>query len=344
MRRGSRFTGSGRDQQMSVAVAHVVLLFAVANDPSSEIVARAAANSLATPFTASPAVVLRLVPQPPAHSRVDALTRETKADAVIFLTCARAGCASASLRANGAGEQPTSQKLRFAPRDDLAQRGRAIGLLASTLLPAGWSRIGSAPDSAKNTEPGAPPPVALVPDIDANAVPASAPPWAFETAAAVFAGTSGGLSDFGLTLAAERVLAGRWAARIALKLELGETPEDTGTLRGVGAALGVMWTSPSLARPRHFGVGARADAVAMGRQVRLNTTETNEQSSLSLGADAVGLVGYSLSPSATLLGGLGAEILAGGPSVSDDDDPMPRRRASPSRFRIVAEIGLLARF
>jgi hypothetical protein len=332
---------------MNTAVAHVVLLLTVTSDPSSEVVARAAVEALKAPFNQSLQVVLRLVAAAPDRPQAAALTAAAGADAVVVLTCTRPGCARADLRV-AVGAEPTAERtVRFGSRDELAERGRAIGLLASTVLPDAWSRDGDAPTPAREAAPDAAAPVvpAMV-DAEETSRPAPTPRWAFETTGGLFGGAANGVSEVGLTLAAQRALLGRLTARIALKLELGETPGETGVSRGVGAALGIGWTSAGLGNPGHFGIGARADAIALERRVRLNTdTQMAEGSALALGCDAVALVGLALSPGAALLAGVGAEILGNGAFGSGDkDDDRALRSAAPAQFRLITELGILARF
>jgi hypothetical protein len=151
------------------------------------------------------------------------------------------------------------------------------------------------------------------------------------------------VSDLGLTLAIRRAVAGRWAARAALKLELGDLPGGGGTVRALGGGLGVGWTSAGLERPGHFGVGARADFIGVYRESRLSmTTETERFGSVALGADAMGLCGYALSPGAAVVAGAGAEALFTVGRSSDDDAAL--QRTTPSNVRFVAELGILARF
>jgi hypothetical protein len=342
---------------MSAAAAHVVLLLTVTGDPSSEVVSRAAAASLAAPFVEPPRVVLRAVAASEARAPGPTLERlggADGADVVVVLACARPGCARATLRVSSGGAPPITKVVRFGPRDQLAERGRALGLLASTFLPDGWSRAAPAAGTSGAAEPvaGATPagraaaPPAAPATIDAPLAPlppAATPRWTFETSAGLFAGTSEGVSEAGLTLAAQRTLVGAWAARAALKLELGETPGDAATSRAVGGALGVAWSSAGLARPGHFGLAARADLVAVERKVKLNlATEVEQRSGAAVGGDAMAQVGFALSSGAALVAGLGAELLSQGPTVTDLDDRV--RGAAPPQFRVVGELGMWARF
>jgi hypothetical protein len=195
----------------------------------------------------------------------------------------------------------------------------------------------------------------MAPVVVATAPASSAEPlrarWAIETAATLFTAPSGGPSDFGLALGARRAIAGGLAARLAAKLELGDLPANGGANRGFGGALGLGWTSAGLERPRHFGWGARADFVMLYRRMRLDNVPVEEMpgtlisvtlTSLGLGGDAVGFVGYALSAGTALTAGVGAEMLWSVAGRSDDDVKLANH--APSDLRWIAEIGVLARF
>jgi hypothetical protein len=167
--------------------------------------------------------------------------------------------------------------------------------------------------------------------------------------AALLTTSSGKPSDFGLTLGMRTAIVGGLAARLAAKLELGDLPGGGGSDRGYGGALGLGWTSAGLERPGHFGVGARADFVILYRRlhadsvvVEMMTTAVNLQA-LGIGGDAVGFVGYALSPTTAITAGVGAELLATllGSGTSDD---LKLGASAPNELRWMAEIGVLARF
>jgi hypothetical protein len=329
---------------MAVAPMHVVLLLAVSADPSSTAVSRAAADALAVPFTEPPHVVLRTLPAAPTPTDLAALAREAKADAIVILSCAGKGCATAEVRVEGGGVEPTARSVRFGERDALGERGRAIGLLASTLLPEGWSRtaVGAAPAAPAPPAPAAA--VATVAAIGSTGPPVRPGRWSADTAAALLTNTSGNVSDFGLTLAARRHLAGGWAIRAGLKLELGDLPGEAGSVRSAGALAGVEWTSPGLERPRELGFGARADVIALGRQVRPTMPIDADDASLSdlaLGGDAVGLLGLALSPHAVVVAGAGVEVLGRVAGRGGDDAAVA---PEPPAFRLLVELGFRARF
>jgi hypothetical protein len=329
---------------MAVAPTHVILLLVVSADPSSTSVLRAAADALAAPFSERPQVVLRTSPTAPPTRDVAALARDANADAIVILSCAGKGCASAEVHVEGSGVAPTVRSVRFSERDALGERGRAIGLLASTLLPEGWSRTTTAAAPAVTAPPG---PAAAV--TTAAAIGSTGPPerpdrWGVDTTAALLAGTSGGVSDFGLTIAARRRLARGWAIRAGLKLELGDLPGDRASVRAAGGMAGVQWTSPGLERPRELGFGARADLIALGRKVRLDVDSDGDRvrTDLALGGDAVGIVGLGLSPHAAVVAAAGVEILGSAASSGGGDDAL--LAPDPPAFRFVVELGVAATF
>jgi hypothetical protein len=330
--------------EVSVAATHVVLLLAVAADPSAKVVSRAVVDPLAAPFVERPQVVLRELSELPAGPATEKLMREAKADAVVILTCAGAGCERADVRVTDDVGRTATRSLAFSRDDDLAERGRAVGLLASTLLPDGWTRLppgGTAPSAAAAALP-----VAVV-------TPAASPPpkarWAIETTASLLTAPSAKPSGFGLTLGVRSAIAGGVAVRLAAKLELGDLPGNGGSDRSYGGAFGLGWTSASLERPGHFGAGARADFVLLYRRLHADAvmvdtmvTSVNLQA-LGIGGDAVGFVGYALSSATVLTAGFGAELLATllGSGTSDD---VRLGSSAPNELRWMAEVGVLARF
>jgi hypothetical protein len=329
---------------MAIAPMHVVLLLAVSADPSSAAVSRAAADALAAPFTQPPQVVLRTLPAAPATTEVAALARDAKADAIVILSCSGRGCASAEVRVEGGSVEPTARSVRFGERDALGERGRAIGLLASTLLPEGWSRSepAAAPPPETPRASAADTPAAVA--IGTSAALARPDRWGVDATAALLAGTSDGVSTFGLTIAARRRLTGGWAARAGLKLELGDMPGDSGSARAAGAIAGIQWTSPGLERPGEVGFGARADVIALGRRLRRSMPADPDDTSLAdlvLGGDAVGIVGLALSPHAAVVADAGFEVLGRVAGEGGDDAGLT---PDPPAFRLVVELGIVARF
>lgn len=329
---------------ISVATAHVVLLLAVSADPSAATVSRAAVDALAAPFTEPPRVVLRSLAAAPTPARVSALAREAEADAVVILTCAGDGCAIAEVGIANNGGKPATRTVRFGPRDDLVERGRAIGLLASTFLPDDWSRSHPPVAAAAATPARAGPSgVTVISTAGATGPPARPARWGIDTTGAFLTSMSGG-ADLGLTVAATRIVSGGLAIRAGLKLELGDLPGNGGSLRAVGGLAGLAWTSAGLAQSHHFGWGARADVIAVGRQVRRNASmleADDNRTDLALGGDAVALVGFALSPAAVLLASAGVEVL-GSIAAQTGDDAM--LFGNPPAFRLLGELGILARF
>jgi hypothetical protein len=64
--------------------------------------------------------------------------------------------------------------------------------------------------------------------------------------------------------------------------------------------------------------------------------------SLGIGGDAVGLVGYALSPATVVTAGVGAELLA--TLLGSGNEDVTLGSSAPNELRWLAEIGVLARF
>jgi hypothetical protein len=328
------------------AVAHVVLLLAIARDPASESIAQLTAKAASTPFVEPPRIELRIVSRPPSPAEIKALARETAAEQVVVMTCSGRGCGRAELRAGEAGDGP-SRTIRFEPVDEPNERGRALGLLVSTLLPDGWSRVQPAPGEAATATPregGAVPALATVAPAAAGS---AAEHWGVETEIALLLGSGGSISDGGITLTLHRRLGGGWATRAGFKFELGDLPVAGGTSKSVGAVLGVAWNSASLSRPHRFGFGVRADLLALARFERVNVVdngmnETEAHQMLALGADLTALVGFSVAERTAVFAGLGGEYLPDVTKIGggewDDGGSGPRP------FRLMLQVGVLSRF
>jgi hypothetical protein len=263
----------------------------------------------------------------------------------VILTCAGAGCERAEVRVTDEVGRTVTRSLSFSREDELGERGRAVGLLASTLLPDGWTRLPPG-ESAPGAGPVAAAPV-VVTVPSASAAPRAR--FAIETGAALLTAPSAKPSDFGLSLGIRSTIIGGLAARLAAKLELGDLPGGGGSDRGYGGEIGLGWTSAGLDRPRHFGVGARADFIVLYRQLHADNVpgETGPVSlnlkGVGIGGDAVGFVGYAFSPATAITAGLGAEVLATvlGSGTSDD---VRLGSSAPNELRWVGEVGVLARF
>jgi hypothetical protein len=334
------------------ATAHIVLLLAIARDPASETIAHLTAKAAATPFVEPPRIELRIVPRPPTPGEIDTLAHETAAERVVVMTCTARGCGRAELHATGEGGEGLSRAIHFEPVDEPTERGRALGLLVSTLLPDGWSRIQPAPDPAAtataSTAAAAVPAIAAVAPTASSAASAR---WGLETEIALLMGSPGDVSDGGITLTLNRHLAGGWATRAGLKFELGDLPIAGGTSKALGAVLGVGWTSASLSQPHRFGFGARADLLGLARFERLSViddgmNEVESRDMLALGADVMALVGFSLAERTSVLAGVGGEYLSDVTKIGGGqwDDAPVAGGGSPHPFRLTFQVGVLSRF
>jgi hypothetical protein len=329
-------------------VAHVVLLLAIARDPASESIAQLTAKAAATPFVDPPRIALRIVSRPPSVDELKALAHETGAEQVVVMTCASRACGRAELRAGESGEGP-SRTIRFEPVDEPSERGRALGLLVSTLLPDGWSRVQPAPGPAAAATPAARIAVPAIAAV-APAAPSATARWGVETDIALMLGTAGDISDGGITLTLHRRLADGWSTRAGVQFELGDLPIAGGTSKAVGAVLGVAWNSASLARPHQFGFGARADLLALTRFERFtgldetNHPEVETRQMLALGAELTALGGYSIAERTAVFLGVGGELLPDVTRLGGSGDLEDLQAAPPHPFRLTFQVGVLSRF
>jgi hypothetical protein len=331
------------------AAAHIVLLLAIARDPASETIAHLTAKAAATPFVEPPRIELRIVPRPPTPGEITSLARETAAERVVVMTCTARGCGRAELRATGEGGEGLSRAIHFEPVDEPSERGRALGLLVSTLLPDGWSRVQPAPEPAATATASTSTAVPAIAAVAPAASSAASARWGLETEIAFLMSSPGDVSDGGITLTLNRHLAGGWATRAGLKFELGDLPIAGGTSKALGAVLGVGWTSPSLSQPHRFGFGVRADLLGLARFERLSViddgmNEVESRDMLALGADLMALAGFSLAERTSVLAGVGGEYLSDVTKIGGgqwDDAP---GGGSPHPFRLTFQVGVLSRF
>ena len=328
-------------------VAHVVLLLAIARDPASESVAQLTAKAAATPFVEPPRIALRIVARPPSADELKALARETGAEEVVAMTCAARGCGRAELRAGATGEGP-SRTIRFEPVDEPSERGRALGLLVSTLLPDGWSRVHPAPEAPGRAVASD---GAAVPGIAVSAAAGAATArWGVETDIALLLGNASDISDGGIALTLHRRLSDGWSTRAGLKFELGDLPVAGGTSKAVGAVLGLAWNSASLSRPHQFGFGLRADLLALARFERfsgldeMNHPEVETRQMLALGAELTALGGFSIAERTAVFLGVGGELLPDATRMGGSGDLDDLQAAPPHPLRLTFQVGVLSRF
>jgi hypothetical protein len=328
-------------------VAHVVLLLAIARDPASESIAQLTAKAAATPFVEPPRIELRIVSRQPLPGEIKTIARETAAEEVVVMTCSADGCGRAELRAGESSGGP-SRTIRFEPVDEPSERGRALGLLVSTLLPDGWSRTQPAPGptiTAASREGAAVPAIAAVAPA---ATGGATERWGVETEIALLLGSAGDISDGGITLTLHRRLGDGWSTRAGLKFELGDLTVAGGTSKAVGAVLGVAWNSASLAQPHHFGFGLRADLLALARFERVNVVddamnEVESRQMLALGAEVSALAGFSLAERTAVFLGVGGEVLPDVTTIGGGEwDDVQGAATHP--FRLMLQVGVLSRF
>jgi hypothetical protein len=330
-------------------VAHVVLLLAVARDPASESIAQLTAKAAAAPFVEPPRIELRIVARPPSSGDIKTLARETAAEQVVVMTCLARGCGRAELRAGEAGDGP-SRAIHFEPVDEPSERGRALGLLVSTLLPDDWSRTQPAPAPSATATTAVGVRVPALAAVSTAASSSATARWGLETEIALLLGNASDISDGGITLTLHRHLTGGWSNRAGLKFELGDLPITGGTSKAVGAAFGVGWNSAGLAQPHHIGFGVRADLLALARFERFSgldergIPEVETRQMLALGADLSLLGGFSLAERTAVFLGVGGEFLPDVAKMGGNGDVDDLSRAPPHPFRLTLQVGVLSRF
>jgi hypothetical protein len=351
---------------MNAAAVHVILFVTTTAAPADDVTG-AAIDAMAATFEQSLEVVAGRVVNPSLVAPIVELERQTRAEMAVVLTCPESSCAYATIEIIRRGGERESQSLRFGAADSPGERGRAIGLLASTLLPPDWGRNagsqrpgasepGTFAKSPPDTPPTAPSETSRAKAADdkiadgpssaatvpAGSTVASFSPeehgWATQVSLDALTGISRP-SAVGLTLGLERGVGFGWAARMAFKVETTDLDDFPSAIEGVGAALGVAWATASLRREGHFGLGARADAVAVRRHAQQgDEAAPGDPVYWALGGDVLGLAGYAMNDHTALTLGAGAELAHGSP------DRVVLGRSPISPLQLVFELGIQSRF
>jgi hypothetical protein len=316
---------------MASATTQLVLLLAVVHDPSDRVVTRAAAEALVTPFVEAPALVVREAVHTPGPKPLAALLGESTAQAAVVIACETAGCARVTLTVLRDDAQSFTRTLRFGPRDALPERGRAVGLLASTLLPEKWSRhldqAAAAPPTtvaAPTAQPGAPP-----------------PRWTAQAGLVYFVPTAVVRADVALLASLRRRFGGGWEAGATARVERGGLEMEPGDFLGAAAGLTGAWLSPGWQERGRFGFGARLDLLAIRRQLRHDEVIQIELHDYwALGADVAALAGYGVTNAFTLVAAVGIESIPF--AFGDEEHTRAAERLSDERVHL--ELGLTGRF
>ncbi len=314
---------------MTPATAQLVLLLTVIHDPSDRTIAQAAAGALAAAFVEPPGLVIREVGEAPGENRLGELLRNSGAQAAVSIACERAGCTRVTVQVVRRDGRSFTRVLRFDSRDRMEERGRTVGLLASTLLPDDWNRRGPGAGAAGEVPPVAPP---VSPD-DCR--------WTGEVGLTLFVPTAGVRGDVALLGAVRRRFGTGWEAGALARFERGGLETEPGDFFGAGAGLAGAWSSAGWAVPGRFGYGARLDLLAIRRHLRHeepDEVETHDYWALGAQLSAVG--GYALSPATTLLAAVGIETLPHIIANAEHGNAAERL----SQYRLSFGLGISTRF
>ena len=287
---------------------------------------RAAAAALVAPFVEAPRLVVREAARPPGAKGLSALLGETAAQAVVVVACEAAGCARITLTVLRKDDGHSfTRTLRFGPRDALPERGRAVGLLASTLLPEAWTRH---PEQAAATAGSA---------LAVGALPR----WTGQAGVVYFVPTAVVRADFALLASLRWRFGGGWEAGGTARVERGGLEVEPGDFLGAGAGLTGAWLSPGWQGKGRFGYGARLDLLAIRRQLRHEEPDQIELHDYwALGADLAALVGYGVTNAFTAVAAVGVESIPFAFAIEEHT----RAAARLSEDRVHLELGLTGRF
>jgi hypothetical protein len=313
---------------MSSTIVPFILLLTVVQDPPGQVVARAAARALVEPLVIPLHLAVEEIRAFPDQRRVADELRDHGAQAVIVLACEGAGCTRVTMEVWRKDGMSSKRALNFNPRDQLEQRGRAAGLLASTLLPEEWRRTAGG---------GSTYPLAAVMSPKTDLAPV--PRWTTQIEGLYFVPTDAVRADVGVSATVRRRLSGGWEGGALLRLERGGLEQQSGDFLGAAVGLSAAWLSPEWQAEGRFAYGARMDLLAVRRRLRhdeVNEVELHDY--WALGAEADALVGYGLSQTAMLAGGLGFEALP--VLVGDQEHTRAAELLSRYRFRLVFGISL----
>jgi hypothetical protein len=315
---------------MAFATTQLVLLLAVVHDPSDREVTKAAAAALVTPFVEAPRLLVRETARAPSAKGFSELLGESEAQAAVLIACEAAGCARVTLTVVRKDDgRSFTRTLRFGPRDALPERGRAVGLLASTLLPGAWTR---------HVDQAAAPPATVA----AGSAPAVAPlRWTAQAGLAYFVPTAVVRADFALLASLRWRFGAGWEAGATARVERGGLEVEPGDFLGAAAGLSGAWLSPGWQERGRFGFGGRLDLLAIRRQLRHDETIQIELHDYwALGADLSALLGYGVTSAFTAVAAVGVESIP--VAFGDEEHTSAAGRLSDERVHL--ELGLTGRF
>jgi hypothetical protein len=122
----------------------LVVLLTVIHGPADRVIMDAASEAIrAAGGEGSGLGEMEVPTEAAAAKKVAEALRETPAVAGVMVLCKAPACARVTLKVTQKGGQPLVRELSFKPGDAPKERGRRIGVLAATLLPAAWSGRGA---------------------------------------------------------------------------------------------------------------------------------------------------------------------------------------------------------
>ena len=240
----------------------------------------------------------------------------------------------------------------FSARDLPAERGRALGLVITSVLDESW---GIAPLArVEQPAPVLPPskeaakienqPASVTTQPGPVESPEAPPRWALEANVTTAFARAGDADDaIGGMVGLRRSLSARWALRAGLGFRVADVDGADATARTVLGALGVVWTSSGWERLHALGFGARADLLCVHQAIQRGEGGQNSSQTegyWSLGGDLLAQIGYGLSPGTALLLGAGVEELLTEADVYVGGEPA----ATIPHAQLVLELGVLSRF
>jgi hypothetical protein len=337
--------------------APLVLLIAVTTNPAGISMARDAASACLESMPAGAKSLVRLAAAVPPDVEVAGDAAKIGAAAVVILSWHDSSLLTTEARVFVAAPQDgvshwITRTIVFSARDLPAERGRALGLVITSVLDESW---GIAPVArVEQPAPVLPPPkeAAKIENQPASVTTqpgpvesAEAPPrWALEANVTTAAGHWGDVDDsIGGMIGLRRSIATRWALRAGLGFRAADVDGADATGRTVLGAVGVAWMSAALERPHAFGFGARADLLGVHEAIQRgegDQSSSRTEGYWSLGGDLLAQVGYGLSQGTALLVGGGVEELLTAADVYVAGQPA----ATIPHTQLVLELGVLSRF
>jgi len=330
---------------LSAALLAIVVAAGEASTPGSAALLATASELLA------PAASVKLVESSdPNEADGLRIERALGASAIAIVTWQEPAHLHALLRVHVArGNRWMARVLTFSPQDTTVERGRTLGLAATSMCPqiapaAAEPAPTAAAPSAEPGQPAAAPTarpatITPVPAVASTRSTPSQPVVASRVrlgASAIAATGVGGPAD-GVGGALEGIVfpARTVGLRLGGGLRVGSIDALPGSHRVYAIAAGIEWWP--IAEPR-WGLGLAADALALRDQVtRDGVGQTQTLGRFVPGADVIASAAINLAPSWQVLLGLGAEIAFGETEVRDGSAHVVVATIPP--LRAVARIG-----